>query len=292
MVTAGTTLAEVSLLWQAVERWRTLVRLRREQFERLLGTVRGKDDDAYWSQRAASYYENVRRQRDPGPIVAAVLGATKPGDTVLDVGGGFGAVAVPVAEAGRQVTVVDPSGSMLEYLWRWAAEVGVSDRVAALHSRWEDAEVAPHDVVVCAHVLYPIEDVVLFLTRLRAAARSACLVALRSTPPENGPAELFAELHGEERVPQPAFGDLCAVLGELGWMFEASIHAADSTWSFDSLEEAVDSLAHSLLVGERGAGRGRLRRWAQQHLRAEGGRLLPPRPQANVGIARLGLDSR
>jgi SAM-dependent methyltransferase len=287
-MTGGASVVEAGLLWQAVERWRMLVRLRREQFERLLGEARRKDDDAYWSHRVASYYENVRRLRGPGPVVEAVVAATRPGDSVLDVGGGFGAVAVPVAASGRRVTVVEPSGSMVEYLGRWAADAGVSDRVVAVRSPWEEADVAPHDAVVCAHVLYPIEDVVPFLARLRAAARSTCLVALRLTAPESAPAELFVELHDEERVPQPSFGDLCAVLGELSWGFEASVHAIDSTWSFDTLDEAVDSLSQSLLVAEREDGRARVREWATANLREEGGRYLPPRPQASVGIARLG----
>jgi SAM-dependent methyltransferase len=270
------------------------VRLRREQFERLIGEVRRKDDDAYWSRRVASYYENVRRLPGPGPVVEAVLSVTRPGDTVLDVGGGFGAVAVPVAETGRRVTVVEPSGSMLEYLDTWAEDAAVQDRVRAIRSHWEDVEVPPHEVVVCAHVLYPIEDVAPFLAKLRRAARSACLVALRLSAPESAPADLFAELHGEERVPQPAFGDLCAVLGELGWPFEASVHDVDSTWSFDSIEEAVDSLAQSLLVAngpEGEPGRERVRRWAEENMRVESGRFLPPRSQADVGIASLGLHS-
>ncbi len=286
-MTGGASVVEAGLLWQAVERWRMLVRLRREQFERLLGEARRKDDDAYWSRRVASYYENVRRLPGPGPVVEAVLAATRTGESVLDVGGGFGAVAVPVAASGRRVTVVEPSGSMVEYLGRWAADAGVSDRVAAVRSLWEEADVAPHAAVVCAHVLYPIEDVVPFLARLRAAARSTCLVVLRLTAPESAPAELFVELHGEERVPQPTFGDLCAVLGELGWGFEASVHQIDSTWSFDTLDEAVDSLSQSLLVAEREDGRARVREWATAKLREEGGRYLPPRPQASVGIARL-----
>jgi len=283
----GAGLVEAGLLWRAVERWRTLVRLRREQFERLLGETRRKDDDAYWSRRVASYYENTRRLRGPGPVVEAVLAATRPGDSVLDVGGGFGAVAVPVAASGRRVTVVEPSGSMVEHLGRWAADAGVSDRVVAVRSLWEETDVAPHDAVVSAHVLYPIEDVVPFVARLRTAARSTCLVALRLTAPESAPADLFAEMHGEERVPQPSFGDLCAVLGELGWGFETSVHHIDSTWTYETLDEAVDSVSQSLLVSEREDGRARVRVWATENLREEGGRFMPLRPQASVGIARL-----
>ncbi len=51
---------------------------------------------------------------------------------VLDVGGGSGVWAVPLALAGCSVTVVDPSPNALATLERRAADAGVADRVTAL----------------------------------------------------------------------------------------------------------------------------------------------------------------
>lgn len=50
---------------------------------------------------------------------------------VLDVGGGTGGFAVPLAELGYSVTVVDPSPDSLAALERRAAEAGVGDLVVA-----------------------------------------------------------------------------------------------------------------------------------------------------------------
>ena len=50
--------------------------------------------------------------------------------TVVDVGGGTGGFAVPLAQAGHRVTVVDASPDALAALTRRAAEAGVADRVA------------------------------------------------------------------------------------------------------------------------------------------------------------------
>ncbi|GAB3274934.1 methyltransferase domain-containing protein [Parasphingorhabdus pacifica] len=51
---------------------------------------------------------------------------------VLDVGGGSGVWAVPLASAGCQVTVVDPSPNALATLQRRAADALVADRITAL----------------------------------------------------------------------------------------------------------------------------------------------------------------
>jgi S-adenosylmethionine-dependent methyltransferase len=48
---------------------------------------------------------------------------------VLDLGGGTGGTAVPLAAAGHDVTVVDPSPDALASLQRRAAETGTSERI-------------------------------------------------------------------------------------------------------------------------------------------------------------------
>ncbi|MGH8880853.1 MAG: methyltransferase domain-containing protein, partial [Stackebrandtia sp.] len=51
---------------------------------------------------------------------------------VVDVGGGTGGFAVPLAKAGHEVTVVDPSPNALAGLTRRAADAGVADRITAV----------------------------------------------------------------------------------------------------------------------------------------------------------------
>src|SRR5256885_17187052 len=51
---------------------------------------------------------------------------------VIDVGGGTGGFAVPLAEAGHRVTVVDASPDALAALTRRAVEAGVAERITAV----------------------------------------------------------------------------------------------------------------------------------------------------------------
>ncbi|MFV0463246.1 MAG: class I SAM-dependent methyltransferase [Nostocoides sp.] len=65
---------------------------------------------------------------------------------VIDLGGGTGGLAVPLAAEGHEVLVVDPSPDALAALRRRAADVGVSEHVTARQGDAETlAEVLAHD---------------------------------------------------------------------------------------------------------------------------------------------------
>jgi S-adenosylmethionine-dependent methyltransferase len=81
---------------------------------------------------------------------------------VVDVGGGTGGFAVPIAEAGHRVTVVDASPDALAALTRRAAEAGVPDRVTAVQGDGASLAglVAPGtaDLVLCHSLLEVVDD--------------------------------------------------------------------------------------------------------------------------------------
>jgi SAM-dependent methyltransferase len=81
---------------------------------------------------------------------------------VLDVGGGTGGFAVPLAEAGHQVTVVDSSPDALAALTRRAAEAGVVGRVTAVQGdadALQDVVSAQSaDLALCHSVLEHVDD--------------------------------------------------------------------------------------------------------------------------------------
>jgi SAM-dependent methyltransferase len=94
---------------------------------------------------------------------------------VLDAGGGTGGFAVPLAELGHTVTVVDQSPDSLAALERRAAEAGVGDRVRALQGDLDNlAAVIPaasFDLVLCHSVLEHVDDPVAAVRAVAAALR-------------------------------------------------------------------------------------------------------------------------
>jgi len=93
-------------------------------------------------------------------VLSAVLAEADRGLVVVDAGGGTGGFAVPLAEAGHTVTVVDPSPDSLAALERRAAERGLA--VAALQGDLADlSSLVPAgsaDLVLCHSVLEVVDD--------------------------------------------------------------------------------------------------------------------------------------
>jgi SAM-dependent methyltransferase len=94
---------------------------------------------------------------------------------VVDVGGGTGGFAVPLARAGHRVTVVDPSPDALAALTRRAADAGVAGLVSAVQGDGDRlAELVPPgaaDLVLCHSLLEVVDDPVGVLRAVAAALR-------------------------------------------------------------------------------------------------------------------------
>ncbi|MGY1643338.1 class I SAM-dependent methyltransferase [Geodermatophilus sp. SYSU D00703] len=99
---------------------------------------------------------------------------------VLDVGGGSGNFAVPLARLGHRVTVVDPSADALATLDRRAQTAGVGDRVHGVQGDGDLLhEVIPpgddgegsYDLALCHSVLEVVDDPATTLREITRALR-------------------------------------------------------------------------------------------------------------------------
>ncbi|NLT57051.1 MAG: methyltransferase domain-containing protein [Actinomycetales bacterium] len=111
--------------------------------------------------------------------------ATASGRAVLDVvdlGGGTGGFAVPIACLGHRVTVVDPSPDALAALQRRAAEAGLADTLRGVQgdaaTLGELVPTAGADLVLCHGVLEYVDDPVPAARAALAALRPGGLVSV------------------------------------------------------------------------------------------------------------------
>jgi 2-polyprenyl-3-methyl-5-hydroxy-6-metoxy-1,4-benzoquinol methylase len=115
-------------------------------------------------------------------VLREEIDSREPGLVVVDVGGGTGGFAVPLAEAGHHVTVVDASPDALAALTRRAAEAGVADRVAAVQGDGDRlADLVPQgqaDLVLCHSLLEVVDDPAEVVAALAATLRPGGALSL------------------------------------------------------------------------------------------------------------------
>ena len=110
-----------------------------------------------------------------------VTGEWRPLD-VVDLGGGTGVIAIPLAARGHRVTVVDPSPDALASLERRTAEAELTGRITGRQGDAADLVrlIGEHqaDVVVCHRVLEVIETPADALQAMATALRPGGVLSL------------------------------------------------------------------------------------------------------------------
>ncbi len=147
--------------------------------------------------------------------LAVLASYTRPEDVFLDVGGGAGRVALPLALRCREVFIVDASPGMGAELAAAATEAGITN-AHFIHANWLAAEGVQGDVALTANVTYFVREIARFIEKLATAARRRVMITVWSVANPNQSAPLFHLVYGEEPVAVPGYRELLPVLWELG----------------------------------------------------------------------------
>jgi SAM-dependent methyltransferase len=134
-----------------------------------------------------------RRQR-PDSLLDFVLKSIDSRVTVLDIGAGNGRWTIPLARIARNVTAIEPAGDMLDVLRENIKTAQVNIQI--IQSSWEEANVEAHDIVVCAHAMYSIPDLALFVHKMEQHTRKTCYMAIRLPPVDGVIGELSNAIYG------------------------------------------------------------------------------------------------
>lgn len=206
----------------AIEQWRRLVS------EREQGS-HAHSDPRYWDRRAATFASTTSSRADQ--FIEVLAPFLSPRKTLIDVGAGAGRHAVPLAERLEWVTAVEPSEGMRSHL-------PALPNLTVVASAWEDADVAPADLVICSHVLYGIENVVPFIEKMERSARERVFVMLREgSVPHQANVLRDRVLSPLPRITQ--FSDLFMVLLQLGIRPDVKWISYEVVNRYASLEDAI-----------------------------------------------------
>ena len=225
--------------------WKDQIERHHAQSLAAKGDMPGYDDQ--YGLIAGGFRDDPNRTDDP--IVNFMRGWLAKGSTVLDVGGGAGRYALPLARDSRNATVVDPSPSMLQNLRESASAAGINN-VDSVEALWEDATVEPADIVLCANVVYGVADIVPFVEKLVSHAKQRVAIMAYMDAPLSMISGVWKYVYGEPRINLPALPELLPVLWEMNIFPNVMMFPPRSLRLVPSRDVAVAFARHLAYVAE------------------------------------------
>lgn len=284
---------KVERMGEALDRWATLVRTRREQMEAQLAALGGGPSD-WWGGAAPRFARGIGNPAAPPPWgLRQVADRLDRADSVLDVGGGAGRYAVPLSRIASHVTIVEPSPAMAGQARDAFAAAG-RDNYTVIEREWPLAGRGRQRVtaVLMANMLSPFDDLEAFVRPALAAAERWLFIihgSIDDTPGVIG--DVIEDFHGERRIRQPGLGDLLPALHEFGVFPDVEMGTRSFTRSYADLDEATLAVASAALVEPRPEALKRVRRRVRRALRKRSdGRLADVARTAPVGLLMWRTD--
>lgn len=222
-------------------------------FDRDMATLREKRDQDGHGQSRPSGFGYANRPMDPHRTddaalnsLFAVLGS---GKDVLDVGGGAGRFALPLATRAERVTVVDPSADSVDLLKERAADAGITN-VTPINEPWEDANAPAADMVLCSLVLHHVAEVGPFVTKLHAHAKDRVAVLEMVETPGVVNSPFFERVYGKALPSLPGLARVLELLWSMDIYPDVEMIAPEPAVVGPDLDTALEQLRHRLSVRE------------------------------------------
>lgn len=163
---------------------------------------------------------------------------------VLDIGGGPGTLAIPLAPLVHEVTVVEPGAGMVAVLKKHAEREGIRN-ITCVQKRWEDVNpesdlAAPYDIVV-ASLSLTMHDIREALHKMDAVSSGSVHLFWFVDMPfwEKMYADLQEPLHGRPHYMGPKADCLFGVLYQMGIYPDVTMLPMTKEYRFGNREEML-----------------------------------------------------
>jgi SAM-dependent methyltransferase len=203
----------------------------------------------YWNRRSQTFHCSWRDSTYAGELMSRM--ELRPEYSVLDVGCGCGAMAIPLASKVNRVTALDISPVRLEKLLHKAAAGGLTN-ITTVNQDWNQAaigkEIQKHDIVLVSRSVHALFFET--LRKINLASNSACYITWRAERLDEFETEL-AEAMGKNLPLYPDYSVICEMLCELGIFPGTETFETESQEKYPSLQEALLSMARGTEINGR-----------------------------------------
>ena len=236
-----------------IDSWRE----RMEAYDRYMAALRGGDERGHnhghghgGSSRRFSYTNKpLDPYRADDPVVNGIFAIMGEGAEILDVGGGSGRLALPLATRAKHVTVVEPSEESVELLNERAADTDISN-ITIINEAWEDVPEPSADIVLCSLVLHHVPDAAPFVKKLQQHARDRVVIVEMMETPGAVEMPFYERVRGSAPPPLPGIPRILELLWALEIFPDVSMLKPEPAVLDTDREGALEHLRRRLSVEE------------------------------------------
>ena len=237
--------------------------------ERDMQALRGDGHEHGHGQGRPGGFGYANRPLDPYRTDDAALNglfaALGSGTEVLDVGGGAGRFALPLATRAKRVTVVERSEDSLELLKCRAAEAGITN-ISVINESWEDAQAPMADMVLCSLVIHHVPEVVPFVSKLQDHATDQVVLVEMTETPGAVDRPFYERVYGSSPSPLPGLARVMEVLWAMDIYPDVKMLSPEPVVVATDRDAALQHMRHRLGVEEHSSEDERLRAAADELL--------------------------
>ncbi len=264
----------------AIEAWREQVMAH----DRDMAALRGSGHEQGQARGRAGGFGYANRPLDPhrtdDAALNAMFAALGSGTEVLDVGGGSGRFALPLATRADKVTVVERSSDAVELLKSRAAEAGITN-IDVINETWEDAKAPVADMALCSLVLHHVLEAEPFVGKLQQYATDRVVVLEMAETPGAMDRPFYERVYGFAPTPLPGLSRVMELLWAMGIYPDVEMITPEPIVVDTDRDSALEQLRRRLAVQEGTS--------QDERLRAAADELLEETP---VGITVRGVAPR
>ena len=234
----------------AFDAWRDQILAHERDTSALSGGGHGHGHGHGHAHRA---FRRANRPLDPwradDPVLNGLYAVLGTDADVLDVGGGAGRFALPLATRARHVTVVEPSVDSVEVLTTRAAEAGLAN-ITVINEPWEEAEAPSADVVLCSLVLHHVPDAVPFVAKMQEHARNRVVLVEMMETPGSLEVPFYERVYGSVPTPLPGLPKVLDLLWAMDIFPDVTMVSSKPAMLETDRDAALEQLRERLSVKE------------------------------------------